>query len=116
MPRPNASWFLRGAALLRFAAFFLGRSLLGGSDVARRALTPAMPLAIREVEFVTRLRGDGARTLFVAVISLLPGTLACGICGDRVAVHSLAGDPAEPLRRLEDRIAPLFGQNLEPGG
>lgn len=115
MPRSFSAWVLRGGALLRFVAFFLFHSLLGGVDVARRALSPSMPLTIHEADFPTRLQGDGARTLFVAVISLLPGTLACGIRGRRVAVHSLGGDPAEQLRRLEGRVAALFGQSL-PGG
>ena len=48
-------------------------------------------------------------------ISLLPGTLAADLDGDRVVLHLLdtGVDPEPDLRRLEDAIAGLFGLEME---
>lgn len=99
----------RTAALIAFAGYFVGRSLIGGADVAWRALHPRLPIEVHELAYPLALRGDASRTLFVAVISLLPGTLACGLDGDRVRLHSISGDPTGQARALEGRIARLFG-------
>jgi multicomponent Na+:H+ antiporter subunit E len=94
--------------LLRFMLFFLYRSVLGGVDVAWRALAPRMPLTLQCIEFESALPPGQAQTLFVATISLLPGTLACGLDGNRVLVHSIAGDPEAELRELEARVSDLY--------
>lgn len=94
--------------LAGFAGFFLARSVVGGIDVARRAFHPGRPLAVTDSGYATTLPPGRARTLFVATISLLPGTLARDLDGDVVRVHSIAGDPRDDLRRLERRIAHLF--------
>jgi multicomponent Na+:H+ antiporter subunit E len=61
-----------------------------------------------------RLPPGSARTLFIAVISLLPGTLSAELEGRRLRVHTLIQDPAvlENLRELEIRVAALFGLEL----
>jgi multicomponent Na+:H+ antiporter subunit E len=105
-------WTRRAGAMAAFAGYFLSRSLLGGLDVARRALHPRLPLDTGETQYELTVRGDAARTLFVAVVSLLPGTLAADLRGQRVTVHSIAGDPGAQLAVLEGHVARLFG---EPG-
>jgi multicomponent Na+:H+ antiporter subunit E len=107
---------VRLLALPRAAAWFAGQALLGGLDVARRALAPSLPLAPGLVELTTRLPEGGARVLLADALSLLPGTLTVELDGDRLVVHALdagAGLEAE-LRRVEARVAGLLG--LAPGG
>jgi multicomponent Na+:H+ antiporter subunit E len=99
------------AGLVRFVPWFLVQSLAGGVDVARRALHPRLPLDICEIDHALSLPPGQARSVFVGVISLLPGTLACDVHGDRLRVHSLIGDPRAPLAALERRIAALYGLN-----
>jgi multicomponent Na+:H+ antiporter subunit E len=105
-----ARW-LRPVALLRFAGFFLAQSARGGLDVARRALAPSLPIEPELLELTTRLPPGGARVLLADATSLLPGTLAVDLDGDRVLVHALAGGPAvtADFRALEDRVAALLG-------
>ncbi|MDZ7709501.1 MAG: Na+/H+ antiporter subunit E [Roseovarius sp.] len=67
---------------------FVAGSVLGGFDVARRALAPHMPLDPGWVEVPARLP-DGGRVLMGAELSLMPGTLAAGMRGDRLLVHLL---------------------------
>jgi multicomponent Na+:H+ antiporter subunit E len=107
---PLARWRL--VPLLRFATFFVRQSLLGGLDVARRAMhLRRPPLAPRLVERDLELDSDGARVFFAGCASLLPGTLTAELRGSRVTVHVL--DVRLPWERtldaLEERIALLFG-------
>lgn len=95
--------------LLVFLGFFLHQSWLGGWDVARRALSPALPLDPCRIVWTLRLPPGQPRTLMVSVVSLLPGTLSVDLHGDTLRVHSLAGDPKPGLAALEDAVARLFG-------
>ncbi|MDZ7784359.1 MAG: Na+/H+ antiporter subunit E [Halioglobus sp.] len=101
--------------LARFTVYFLGRSVAGGVDVARRALAPGLPLHIIDTSYAISLPPGQARTVFTAVVSLLPGTLARDLIGDTLWVHSIAGDPGADLKTLERRVAALFDVALEGG-
>ncbi len=100
--------------LLRFLPFFFLQSVAGGLDIARRALAPGLPLDLHDADYELRLPPGQARTVFIATISLLPGTLSRDLIGDTLRVHSIAGDPADGLAQLERRVADLFGLSL-PG-
>jgi multicomponent Na+:H+ antiporter subunit E len=104
----GVSW----SGLVRFVFYFLHRSLLGGVDVAWRALHPAMPLEVRETSHPLGFESSQARALFVATLSLLPGTLSCDIVDERLRVHSIAGDPSHELELLQARVDAVF---REPG-
>jgi multicomponent Na+:H+ antiporter subunit E len=101
----------RPAALLRFAVWFLRESVKGGVDVARRALSPAMPLSPGFAEVRTRLPEGGARVLFADTMSLLPGTLTIDLVEDRVLVHALDAGPSLQAGAgdVERRVADLLG-------
>ncbi|MFP4239998.1 MAG: Na+/H+ antiporter subunit E, partial [Rhodosalinus sp.] len=88
---------------------FLGASLLGGLDVARRALSPRMPLAPGWVEVPVRLP-DGGRVALGAELSLMPGTLAAGTQGDRLLIHLLDVEAGfeEAIPREEAAIAAMI--------
>ena len=66
------------------------------------------------VEWRTRLPGTVSRVMFASVISLIPGTLAADLRGDRLTVHLLDGrtDYEADLRRVERVVASLFGIEL----
>lgn len=96
-PRP---WLL-----FRLLLRFLWQSLIGGLDVARRALDPRMPMTPGIIRHQTRMRSGPARALFGALTSQVPGTLAIGseqtgellyhcLDPDPGVAHSLATDEA----------------------
>ncbi|MGD8959069.1 MAG: Na+/H+ antiporter subunit E [Desulfobacteraceae bacterium] len=118
MPGAIGRW--RFGALARFVPFFLWQSLLGGLDVAQRALRPRLNLRSVVVYHHYGLRQEPARVFFLWVVSLLPGTAGIDLAGDRAAVHVLDSRLADPekLLKLEKRVAKLFGAPLEntPGG
>ena len=102
---------VRPVALARFVGYFGVESVRGGLDVARRALSPAMPLAPGFIVLRTRLPEGAARVLLADVTSLLPGTVSVALDGDRMLVHGLDAGPGleADFRALEVRIAELLG-------
>ena len=100
---------------LRFAVFFIHQSFRGGWDVAKRALSPAMPLNPALLTYRLRLRDEPAQVLLVNVISLLPGTVSAGLENGVVTLHALDGGPATlaETKALEDRIAALYSLVLD---
>lgn len=101
---------------LRYLGFFVIQSILGGVDVAARALRPSLPLDPGCIWYPIRVAGRPARVLFADTISLLPGTLSARIDGDRLEVHMLdtCAESIEGLVALEDRVGAVFGQTLAP--
>jgi multicomponent Na+:H+ antiporter subunit E len=115
---PPSDYHLRPVALIRFFGFFLIRSVVAGVDVARRLLSPSLPVDPAEISVVVRLPAGGPRALLANVLSLMPGTLSVTLEGDRILVHCLDRQmPVEAdLRNTEARIAAVFGIHLESGG
>lgn len=103
-------WSLLG--LLRFLPFFVGQSVLGGMDVAARVMRPRVRVTPGLLTYTMRLRDPIAQIAFLNSISLLPGTLSADLNGREITVHALERtiDVAAHLRRLEDRVAALFGE------
>jgi multicomponent Na+:H+ antiporter subunit E len=68
----------RWAALTALGVNFFRQSVVSGTDVARRALSPDMRLSPGFVRCPLRLPPGGARSAFCALSSLMPGTLPTG--------------------------------------
>lgn len=85
-PAPNRPHLVPAVLAL---LHFLRQSVLGGIDVARRALDPRMPLAPGLITCELRLPPGPARNAFRAEISLLPGTLVAAVEGDTLTIHCL---------------------------
>ena len=117
---PAGGWSWSPGGLARFVPFFFWQSLVGGWDVAWRALRPSRPLSPDLLEYELRLPAGPARAFMAGVASLLPGSLTVGLDEKSIRIHSLTDDPGvmENLRKLESRVADLFGLELvgtEPG-
>lgn len=116
MPRARPP---RPLGLLRLVLRFLGQSVLGGVDVARRAFRRRMPLDPGLVECsLLHLPPGAARNAFLAEISLLPGTLAAGVRGDTLVLHCLdRAQPAAALLEAEQAgFAAAIGAAAPPAG
>jgi multicomponent Na+:H+ antiporter subunit E len=103
--------------LLGLAPRFLWRSVVGGVDVAWRALHPRMPLREGWLSYRTRLPPGGARVTLGSEMSLLPGTLAAGSRGDTLHVHCLdtSHNVAAQMSEEEARIAAVAGEGPRHG-
>jgi multicomponent Na+:H+ antiporter subunit E len=114
-PPARQPW--RPFGLARFAAYFLFHSVRGGVDVARRALSPRLPLSPGVRAFPVQLPHGPARDVFAATLSLMPGTLVVDRGEDTLFVHTLA-DTAQvdrDLAALEVRVAHAMGPTREAG-
>ncbi len=100
--------------VLRFSGYFIGRSFLGGLDVAWRALHPGGRLAPVWIEHPLRLPAGEPRVVMLAAISLLPGTLAADVDGDTLLVHALMPQAEAEIGRLEQRVAAVYGIGVQP--
>lgn len=94
--------------LLRFMLFFLHKSVVGGLDVAWRALSPSLPLDILEIDYRFSTQDPAAITVFIGTLSLMPGTLSVKLSDGVLTVHSIAGDIRPELTLLEARAVGLF--------
>lgn len=106
---------LRPWRLVRFVPFFFWRSLVGGCDVAWRALHWRLPIHPQVETYRFRLPPDSpARVLFANCISLLPGTVAATWTKDALRVHVISDNPerASALRQLEEHVGLLFGHHV----
>jgi multicomponent Na+:H+ antiporter subunit E len=107
-PTPAAA--IRPLALPGFMGWFLLQSIKSGADVAYRALHPRLPIHPGMLYYSTDRLPPAARRLFVAAISLLPGTLSTHYDGKQVAVHLLdtRQNNRAGLDRLANRLSALF--------
>lgn len=104
--------------LFRFVPFFLIHSLIGGADVAWRAIHPRMPIAPHFIKYPIQLPSGLPRVFMANTVSLLPGTLSVDLASSYLMVHVLAerNDVVSELSKLEQRVAALFGVALPVGG
>ena len=110
-PRPR----LRLLAALRFIPFFLRESIVGGWDVATRAVKGRAALSPGLVRFRMRLEpGSAPATFLTGVVSLIPGTLCCDVQAGFLLVHvvDLDQDNHGRVRKIEEQVARLFGASL----
>jgi len=110
----------RPARVLRLFALFPGflmRSVLGGVDVAWRALHPRLPVRPGWVSQKTSMRDGAARSLFGAETSLLPGTLSAGCDETGLMIHCLDANELtrKRLAAEEKRLARAFSEDADAG-
>jgi multicomponent Na+:H+ antiporter subunit E len=110
---PSRRWSVAGLA--RFLPYFIWNSLLGGFDVAARALNPALPVDPALLRYEMRLETTTARVLMANTVTLLPGTLSADLQGNVLQVHVLnaSGAVTDMLDKLERRVGDLVRQPLE---
>lgn len=108
---------LRPAAVAAFVPGFLRASLLGGLDVAARALHPRMPLNPAWLRHPTRLPAGPARVSLGNALTLTPGTLVAGGDDDSLYVHCLdAAWPIGERAHAEERRVAACAGLAEPTG
>lgn len=107
---PPRRWRFRVAGLVRFAPFFVWKSVAGALDVGLRALRPRPKLSPDVLCYRVGLEVESAAVLFVDLLSLIPGTLSVKLEGSEVTVHVIdrSQDNRGRLRALEERVAGLL--------
>lgn len=101
-----------------FILFFFTRSLLGGVDVAWRAIHPGLPIAPALILYPLRLPSGMPQVFLANTISLLPGTLSTELDSSFLKIHVLNGRKGilPELEMLEQKVAVVFGAALPAHG
>ncbi|GAA1164164.1 Na+/H+ antiporter subunit E [Nesterenkonia sandarakina] len=126
--RSPREWPRRWGAIVVLLGWFLGQSVIGGLDVARRALSRPIDVEPCVVVAPFELEPGQARQLALALMNLMPGSMvqqvidaegepadhtAEGPVSTPVAVqlHTLSAqlDPASQWARLQRRVGAAFG-------
>jgi multicomponent Na+:H+ antiporter subunit E len=98
--------------LVRYLAYF-GRALVQSNlDVARRVLSPALPLSPAVIEVRTQLQSPLGKLVLANSITLTPGTLVVDVQGDRLLVHWIDCPPGTDLAAATQAIAAEFEQHI----
>jgi multicomponent Na+:H+ antiporter subunit E len=101
-------------SLFAFSIFFIVRSVIAGTQVARFALRPRLDMRPVMLHIPLRLKHEPERVFLASTLSLLPGTLTAGLEGQMLRLHVLDERmPAEEeVREVERRVARLFCSEL----
>lgn len=105
---------VRWRYFLPLLGLFLRQLVMGGLDVAGRALMPQRFDRSGFAEFETRLSTAQAQMLFASLISLLPGTCTVSLQpGGRLQLHLLdtAANWQHEVLALEQQLALLFAES-----
>ncbi len=100
-------------ALFRYLLQFFIALIKANLDMARRILTPSLPLNPAIVEVKTELQSDLGRLLLANSITLTPGTLTVDVKNDRLLIHWVDFQPGTDLEQITRAIAFDFEQHIK---
>ena len=99
-------------ALFRYLGYFSVALVRANLDMARRVLSPSVPLNPSLVEVRTGLRSDLGKLLLANSITLTPGTLSVDVSGDRILVHWIDCPAGTDLEAATAAIAAGFERHI----
>jgi len=99
--------------LMRYLVHFFGALVVANFDVARRVVSPSLPIRPAVVEVRTGLRSALGRMLLANSITLTPGTLTIDVEGDRLLVHWIDCPPGTDLAQATNAIAAGFERHIK---
>lgn len=99
-------------ALARFLGVFLVALLKANLDMARRVLSPSLPIRPALVEVKTGLESDLGKLMLANSITLTPGTLTVDVVDDRLLVHWVDSTPGTDLESATREIVSQFEVHL----
>lgn len=91
---------------------FTAELLKANLDVARRVLSPSLPIHPGIVEVKTRLKSDIGRLFLANSITLTPGTLTVDIKGDSLFIHWIDATSTD-IQGATKKIVENFEKYLE---
>jgi multicomponent Na+:H+ antiporter subunit E len=105
------SW-LAPLYILAYLAHFLVALVRANFDLARRVLTPSLPIRPQLVEVSTALKSPLGKMLLANTITLTPGTLTVDVVSDRLLIHWVYCPPGMTTEQATAAIAARFEQYL----
>jgi len=90
---------------------FIGALIMSNLDVARRVLTPSLPINPGIVKFKTKLTTNFSKMVLANSITLTPGTLTVDIIDDTLYIHWIDVKTTDPEKAFKE-IAEQFEKIL----
>lgn len=96
---------------LMFWFWLAGEVVKANLDVARRILTPSIPISPTVFSLKASQRTDLGRVTFANSITLTPGTVSVDLQGDTIEVHALTREAAQALQKgeMDRRVTEMEG-------
>ena len=97
--------------MLVYILVFLRELLKANFDVARRVISPSLPINPGIVKFKTNLKSDYAKMVLANSITLTPGTLSIDIIEDTFYVHWIdvkATNPEEAFKNIAETFEKIL--------
>ena len=94
--------------LVIYIPVFTWRLILANIDVAKRVLTPKIPVNPGIVKVPTKLKGDFGKLTLANSITLTPGTLSIDVLEDSIYVHAIDID-----KTLDENNVTTIGADFE---
>lgn len=99
-------------SLLSYLLYFFTALLRANLDMARRVLSPSLPINPEIIEIHTSLKSDLGRLLLANSITLTPGTLTVDVIDDRFIIHWIDCRPGTDLQQATRMIAAGFEYHI----
>ncbi len=98
--------------ILSYLGNFFVALVRANLDLARRVLSPSLPINPALVEIRTGLTSPLGKLLLANTITLTPGTLTIDVVDDRLLVHWVYCPPGTDVQQATEKIAASFEQHL----
>jgi multicomponent Na+:H+ antiporter subunit E len=98
--------------VIRYLFYFFGALVRANLDVARRVLTPSLPIRPAVVAVHTNLTSSLGKLLLANSITLTPGTLSVDVQGDHILVHWIDCPPGTDLAGATRGISESFERHI----
>lgn len=98
--------------LVLYLISFLTALIRSNLDMARRVLSPSLPIRPAVVEVETQLQSSLGLMLLANSITLTPGTLTVDIIEDRILVHWVDCPPGADLAHTTQAISQSFERHI----
>ncbi|MCU7843023.1 MAG: Na+/H+ antiporter subunit E [Candidatus Thiodiazotropha sp. (ex Monitilora ramsayi)] len=98
---------------LSYLGLFMVELVRANLDMARRVLTPSLPLQPALVEVKTELQSPLGRLILANSITLTPGTLTVDVQEDRLLIHWVEVPPDLDSEKIAQAITQKFERHLK---
>lgn len=99
-------------SVFSYLGYFFVALMRANFDMARRVLSPSLPISPAMVEITTGLKSRLGQMLLANSITLTPGTLSVDLNDERILVHWIAAPEGINLEQATRNIASGFEQHI----
>jgi len=105
--------FQAPVSLLLYLFEFYRALIVANFDMARRVITPSLPINPDIISIKTNLKSDLGKMLLANSITLTPGTLSVDVDGDEIMVHWIDCPPGCDTNQATQLIAASFEKHIK---